>query len=136
VLERRPRPLTLLYTMLVVMVGWVFFRAEDLRSALVYLRHMADVSTFYTPLVETRLVMNHQFWAALVAGMVLAVPTLPALLRRLGRPMYGRSEAIREARLDTLQVAVLPTAWLLLGLLLSLALLAGTSLNPFLYFRF
>ena len=136
VLERLPRPATMLYTLLVVMVGWVFFRAEDLRSALFYLSRMFDLRTFYTPLVESRIVMNTQFWTALAIGCVLAIPTLPALMRALRRPVYGESPAIREPRLDTLRVALLPAPVLLLGLVLSIALLAGSSLNPFLYFRF
>ncbi|GAB6195011.1 MBOAT family O-acyltransferase [Lysobacter xanthus] len=135
-LERMPRVLATLYTLLVVMVGWVFFRAEGLRSALFYLERMFDLRAFYTPLVESKLVMNRQFWAAFALGCVLAMPTLPALMRRLRRPVYGESPTIREPRLDTLRVAALPAPLLLAGLVLSIALLAGSSLNPFLYFRF
>ena len=73
---------------------------------------------------------------AFVAGAVLAWPTLPALLDRLGVPRYGRTAAIAEARLDTLHVHALPTLLLLVGFAVSVALLAGSTLNPFLYFRF
>lgn len=135
-LERLPRAAASIYVLLVVMVGWVFFRAENLDAALSYLARMADFGTFYTPLVESRLVMGTQFWSAFAFGIVLSVPTLPALMSALRRPLYGRSDTIAEARLDTLRVAEVPALMLIAGLVLSAALLAGTSLNPFLYFRF
>ncbi|MFC0676870.1 MBOAT family O-acyltransferase [Lysobacter korlensis] len=136
VLQLLPRPVTVVYTMLVVTVGWVFFRAEDLTSAMFYLSKMADVTAFYEPLIESRVLMSAQFWLALGCGILLSLPTLPALMGRLRRPLYGCSSVIPEPRLDTLRVAVLPAPLLLAGLFLSIALLAGTSLNPFLYFRF
>ena len=41
-----------------------------------------------------------------------------------------------EGRLDTQGVHVLSTPVLIAGLVLSVAILAGSTLNPFLYFRF
>lgn len=135
-LARMPRWIASIYTLLMVMVGWVFFRAEGMREALHFLKKMASFHEFYYPLVKSRLVMNKQFWTAIAFGAVLSFPLVSAVLEKLRRPRYGRSERIAEARLDTLHVHPLPV-WLLLGgFVLSVALLASSSLNPFLYFRF
>lgn len=124
------------YTIVMVMVGWVFFRAENLTAALYYLSKMASLHQLYPPLPSSMALMRSQFWAAMAIGAVLSFPVVGGLLGRLGRPQYGRSPQIAEQRLDTLQVHAIPVALLVGGFVLSMALLAGTSLNPFLYFRF
>lgn len=135
-LDAAPTLIASAYTLVMVMVGWVFFRAENLHAALYYLSKMASLHQLYPPLAESWVVMGRQFWAAMLFGVVLSFPTIAALLRWLDRPYYGRSARISEERLDTLHVHALPVALLLVGFVLSMALLAGTSLNPFLYFRF
>ena len=74
--------------------------------------------------------------SAIIGGIVLAFPVVSMALDAAGRPVFGRSSRIAEARLDTLSVHPLPIPLLLIGFVLSMAILAGNSLNPFLYFRF
>jgi alginate O-acetyltransferase complex protein AlgI len=67
---------------------------------------------------------------------VLALPLLPALMARLRAP---RAEAPRldlPPRLATRSVHALPIPLLAAGFVLSVAILVGSTLNPFLYFRF
>jgi alginate O-acetyltransferase complex protein AlgI len=134
-LRRWPALIGGAYTLLIVMVGWVFFRADTLRHALQYLHAMADLRRFAPVDASVRLLLTPEVMAALVAGLLFAVPTLPALLDRLRRPRHGRIETI-EPRLDPVHVHRLPTVLLATGFTLSVALLASSSLNPFLYFRF
>ena len=135
VLEAAPRPVAHLYALLVVMAGWVLFRAESLPQALGYLHAMADPSRAGPLPVDTLILLDAELLAAVAAGVVFAAPTLPWLLQRIGAPRLPASPTI-EARLDTQGVHVLATPVLIAGLLLSIAVLAGTTLNPFLYFRF
>jgi len=83
----------------------------------------------------TRVLLDAQTLAALAAGVVFAGPTLSWLLDRLRTPRLSPSHTL-ERRLDTQAVHVLATPVLIVGLILSVAILAGTTLNPFLYFRF
>jgi alginate O-acetyltransferase complex protein AlgI len=124
------------YTIAVVMVGWVFFRADNLTHALLYLRHLFDPTQFYFLAVETRILLTPEVLVALVAAVALSFPIVPALLDAAGKKRFSRSLEIREARLDTLYVHPQPVALLLGGFVLSCALLSGSTLNPFLYFRF
>src|SRR5262249_20053168 len=73
---------------------------------------------------------------ALCVGAVLAYPVLPALLDHLRIARIGRRVDVADPEMDTLYIHPLPRALLLLGLVLSSAMLTGDSLNPFLYFRF
>ncbi|WP_293906232.1 MBOAT family O-acyltransferase [Phenylobacterium sp.] len=134
-LARSPRAVGHAYALLVVLAGWVLFRADSLPRALGYLAAMARLDQLAPLPVATRILLDNQVLAALAAGVVFAVPTLPWLLDRLRAPRLAAAHTL-EARLDTQGVHVLPTPVLIAGLLLSVVILAGSTLNPFLYFRF
>ena len=136
VLQRLPRAVATGYALLVVMIGWVLFRAGNFGQALSYLRSM------FHPHLSARLPMDMvallspEVRVALLLGILFSFPVWPRVLDQVGRPRLARSPRILEARLDTLQVHLVPVAGLLLGFALSCALLASSTLNPFLYFRF
>lgn len=123
------------YTLLAVLVGWVLFRAETLPNALAYLSIMAGADGWRPLGTATRVLLDGETLAAMAAGIVFAVPTLAWALDRLRAPRLSPAHTL-EPRLDTQGVHVLSTPVLVLGLVLSIAVLAGTTLNPFLYFRF
>jgi alginate O-acetyltransferase complex protein AlgI len=135
-LEKAPRPLRHLYALLVVMVGWVFFRADSLPQALGYLGRMLWPGAVAGQDVALAVVLNAQVVAALVGGTLLAAPLLPTLMARLKRPLAGAPRPDLPARLETRSVHALPIPLLAAGFVLSVALLVGSTLNPFLYFRF
>jgi alginate O-acetyltransferase complex protein AlgI len=135
-LERAPRPLRHVYAVLVVMVGWVFFRADSLPQALDYLAEMARPGHFAAPDAALSILLNAQSIAALVLGSFFAAPLLPALLKRLETPRAEPPRPDLPGRLETRSVHALPIPWLAAGFVLSVAILAGSTLNPFLYFRF
>jgi len=135
-LERLPRLLRHLYAILVVMVGWVFFRAESLPHALSYLAAMASPARFAAPDAGLAILLNAQSVAALLFGSLLSAPLLAALLERL---KTARAESPRPdlpPRLETRSVHAVPIPLLAAGFALSVAILVGSTLNPFLYFRF
>ncbi|MGA0606040.1 MBOAT family O-acyltransferase [Phenylobacterium sp. VNQ135] len=134
-LERLPRVVATAYTLLAVMAGWVLFRDESLSQALGYWRALVDPTGFTVLPLATQVALDNQVLAALALGCVFAYPALPWAMKRLGAPRLEASTTL-EARLDTQGVHVLATPLLIAGLVLSVAFLAGSSLNPFLYFRF
>jgi len=134
-LAAAPRFVGHAYAMLAVLAGWVLFRAETLPQAVDYLYVMAGGGGVSAMPVATRILLDAQSLGAIAAGLVFAVPTLPWLLERLRTPKLGPAHTL-ERRLDTQGVHILSTPVLIAGLVLSVAILAGTTLNPFLYFRF
>jgi alginate O-acetyltransferase complex protein AlgI len=135
-LDRAPRPLRHLYAVTVVMVGWVFFRADTLPRALHYLAAMADAGEFRPPDPALALLLNAQTVAALALGTLFSAPVLPALLQRLRTPLAEPPRPDLPPRLETRSVHATPVPLLAVGFVLSIALLVGSTLNPFLYFRF
>ena len=141
-LAAAPRLLRHAYALLVVMLGWVLFRAEGLQNGLQYLHAMFTAHRHRPPDAGLLVLLNNEVVAALVIGAVLSFPVLPALLDRLkaarahGDDLGPGLRAGSVLALDTTRVHALPILLLLSGLVLSIAHLANSSLNPFLYFRF
>lgn len=124
------------YVLLIVMLGWVLFRAPDLSHAWDYMLALVPGDSSHPTDLELSRLLTPEAFTVLVSGAVLAFPTLPWLLDRLKLERGGRTSWIAEPRLDTASVHRLPIAMLLLGLVLCCALLVSSTLNPFLYFRF
>jgi alginate O-acetyltransferase complex protein AlgI len=135
-LERAPRAVRHFYAVLVVMIGWVFFRADSLPEAFAYLAQMAQPARFTAPDAALSLLLNAQSIAALTAGSLLAAPLLPALMERLRTPRAEPPRPDLPGRLETRSVHALPIPLLATGFVLAIAILVGSTLNPFLYFRF
>jgi alginate O-acetyltransferase complex protein AlgI len=134
-LERAPAPVRHAYVILAVMVGWVFFRAASVPEALQYLAAMTGLAEGVSTGPQLAAMLDAQVVSALVFGSILSVPLVPALMRRLRAPLASLPGP-HAPRLDTRGVHALPVALLATGFVVSVALLVGSTLNPFLYFRF
>jgi alginate O-acetyltransferase complex protein AlgI len=115
------------YTMLIVIVGWVFFRAETLPGSIAFLKAMAGLSAAAPTPYTVRWYLTPELWLALAAGAIGSTPWVPALARRLSRaepPQAGWP------------VLVLSTTTLVALLVASIMSMAARTYNPFIYFRF
>jgi alginate O-acetyltransferase complex protein AlgI len=133
-IERLPRPLRHLYTLMVVMVGLVIFRTETFAQATTLLASMIGFSTGADPNQKLARYWNSELMWAIVLGIIFSMPAWSYLKAVLGR-VQGRVPAILQPVTQNLGLAL---EWLLVvGLLLvSGAWLAGGTYNPFIYFRF
>lgn len=112
-----------LAVLLVVIIGWVLFRATDIASAGAYIGAMFGV--FGNPLTdETFIYQLGENKVHLLVAMLAATPILPWLRDKLPK--------IAELRL----LGTLRDVCLLAMLLVVLAGLAKGSYNPFIYFNF
>ena len=112
-----------LYTLAIVMIGWVFFRAETLPQAIGFLQSMAGLTAAAPTPYAVAWYLTPELWLALAAGAIGSAPWVPALAARLDA---GRSWT----------VPVLNTAALMALLVLSIMSMAARTYNPFIYFRF
>lgn len=143
VLSAAPRLARHAYVIAVVMVGWVFFRAESLPAALEYLKAMVAPDRLEPVAPALAVLIHAQSVAALVLGTLFAFPLAPWLLTRLRAPRAATDQAVLDGaihrgsgRLDATAVRAFPVALLLASFVLCIALLVSSTLNPFLYFRF
>jgi alginate O-acetyltransferase complex protein AlgI len=129
VLARTPRAARHLYALLVVMVGWVFFRAESLTAAGGMLRAMAGLSPALATPYGVAWYLTPEVGLAIAAGVAGSAPVWPAVAARLQR---GPSGAVRLGPL----ASALTCAALVAVFAGCAMLIAARTYNPFIYFRF
>ena len=113
-----PRPFRIAATFVILLFTWVFFRAQDLPSALGYCGSMLGIGspTAHAALVGSQMLTVYHVAALLIAGVIVwcGVPTWD-FTRRVTWPKAG------------LVVLLFLTAILML---------VATSFHPFIYFIF
>jgi len=115
------------YLVLVVMIGWVFFRATTFTSALEYLSAMMGRSPAVGSTIDALLWLEPWQVLAFGAGVVGSLPWAPRgreLRERIMHPLARGTLACAE------------TAALAVVLFASALMLAAGTYNPFIYFRF
>jgi alginate O-acetyltransferase complex protein AlgI len=117
-----PRTVGHVYTLLVVLVGWVFFRLESIKDAGSFLLSMAADNGFSGSMYPVQLYITNESLIAGAIGIVVSVP-----LFRLVDKFFQRA---------TWPACVIKTALLTLLLGLSVLKISSGTYNPFLYFRF
>jgi alginate O-acetyltransferase complex protein AlgI len=123
-----------IYVLMVVMVGWVFFRCETLSGAGAFLSAMFGLNSKMGILPPFQLFINNETLIAMFFGIIGATP----LGLRIIQPVQGMEQPeggnffIKAKSLWHLQHTALLTV-IFLGCAVKLS--AGTY-NPFIYFRF
>lgn len=127
VLAKLPRLLTHAYTLVVVMIGWVFFRAEDLPYAIDFLQAMAGFGAESTIRDNVGFYLTREFAVVATLAIVLSTPIWALLEEWLEKPVASLKQTIVHVVTGIYAIA--------LGFLCLLYVNAGTY-NPFIYFRF
>jgi alginate O-acetyltransferase complex protein AlgI len=125
-----------IYVLFVVIIGWVFFRADNLPSALQYINVMFNPFQSFFISLKMRMLFNPETIAAYILGVVFSYGSLPRLAKFVNLPVFSGEDILNNNNRQVLQVHILPAGLLLFLFVLSVFLLVGQSLNPFLYFRF
>ena len=126
ILKRTWSPVRHAYTLMVVLVAWVFFRSEDLSSAMDYLSAMFGLHDASRSIQTVGMYATNEVLLVILIGGVLSAPIFGLVSQKLE---HLTSES-------PIWNAVWRTA--LFGVLLSLSIIKVSSgtYNPFIYFRF
>ncbi len=122
VLDKLPKFIGWIYTMLVVLVGWVFFRADTLSAAMKYL---GEMFSFSGGVANGMAQFDNLSFIITVIAIVLCTPVYQFLKGKLEKTEGGKKAAFVIG-------AVLATGLFIL----SVIFLTGSGYNPFIYFRF
>ncbi len=125
------RPLRHVYLLLVVMAGWVFFRADSLPAAFAFFKAMAGTPASAPTPYALRWFLTPEVGLALFAAVIGSAPVVPWLARR-----RDRWELVNQGSETVSRISLLGTAALALMLFASIAQIAARTYNPFIYFRF
>ena len=122
-LERIPQVFRHIYTLLIVMIAWVFFRAETLPEAGQYLLQMVNVIHWNWNAVYTNI--NPEQVTFMILGILFSLPVVDRFTERFVE--NGR----RKQVWNSLYLAVVGGVFIL-----SICYMTGSGFNPFIYFRF
>lgn len=121
ILNKVPGILRRIYTLVVVLIGWVFFRCDTLKDALMYIQAMFafDFSDLHRLTVAECL--DREFWVLFVLSLMGSLPVVPLLKKK-----FGNNPALACA-----------AEFGLLGVFaFAVCYMVGADFNPFIYFRF
>jgi alginate O-acetyltransferase complex protein AlgI len=124
-------PLRHVYLLGVVMVGWVFFRADSLPAAIAFLKAMAGKGTQSSVPYSLAWYLTPELALTLVAGILGSMPIVPAIVRV--RERWAESGG---AMGQAFGLRAIGTAALMVLLAASIMHIAARTYNPFIYFRF
>lgn len=120
ILEKLPAIFRHVYLVVIVIIGWVFFNAQDLHHAVNYIKTMFNLTG--QEYVDYIIYMDKQYMTCLIAGMVFSMPVV---------------EWIRNNSLAHCKVFLLFNDIAVLGMfVLAICCMYGAGFSPFLYFRF
>lgn len=119
-LSKLPGAVSHVYALTLILIGWVIFNSTDIPSMFAYIKNMFDFGSV-TLSLDRFVYTVMQYKAELALGILLSVPVAKNIGDFLsGKPYY---ELIRRIGA-------------LILLCISVMYVAGTSFNPFIYFRF
>lgn len=138
-----------IYVIMIVMAGWVLFRAETLTQALTYLGIMADfTSPTADNLYEFALYCDLQFTLTLITAIIASMPIMNSI-RSIFNSLYKVNCSKNICCSSKLRYSVgvslniLLQGWHVAGymyitilFLLSVITLSSGAYNPFIYFKF
>ena len=125
ILDKMPGIISHIYTLFVVLVGWVLFRAEGLHNLLNYLKAMFvpyATTTSYTELM----IYLESYWMYIVVGIILSMPIFPKLKKWIFESKYKSSVVVNIGYYG----------FVIVILVLGIIFLSQATYNPFIYFRF
>lgn len=122
-LKKLPALMSLLYTYFVVLIGWVFFRAETLNEAIVYIK-----SLFNFKQQEEFIQLPTEFYLFLFIGVLLSFITLTNMGKQLENFFFYTS--YRKSQHISLSISSI------LVMCVAIGYIASSGFNPFIYFRF
>ena len=121
-----PNGIKHVYTMFVIIIGWVLFRAENLYFARDYIANMFGVN-YNSFINDTTVMLIKEYWIFLVAGVLLSTPVAKRFNKLC---VEGRMKVVNKC-----MVIVYPIVLMLLFIICLSYLVIG-SYNPFIYFNF
>ena len=113
------------YTVFIVLISWVFFRAVNLNSALLYINGLFNLTALWPTWFEIKTLITNEVIIVFILACIFAVPTRQYL-----------ESKINNANSKTISFYFFRFGFVFICLFLSFSKIASSAYNPFIYFRF
>lgn len=117
ILKKLPNVVRHIYAIFIILIGWIFFRADSLGDALIYIKGLFTLNA--DNVTNFNYIMNRQYWFVLIIGIILSMP----------------HEKIISI-INNKNMQILKECIILLVFLIAIFYMVGSGYSPFLYFRF
>ena len=124
VLDKLPKWIGHVYTLFVVLIGWVLFRAEGLTECIRVLKAMFVPTVIDTTFAQLGIYMQ-SYGLYILCGIILSMPLFPKLKQYVTKKYEGKT-----------WFSILYYLFVLGIFALSVIFLSQATYNPFIYFRF
>ncbi|MEW8955059.1 MBOAT family protein [Clostridium sp.] len=112
------------YTLLVVMVGWVFFRIEGFRNSIEVIKSLFSLSSFnINSILHT---LNKEVIIMLIMALIFSMPIVK-YFNKFIEPKYKKISSI---------LYLIQDIFIFFIFIISITYMIASSYNPFIYFRF
>ncbi len=132
VISRFWKPVRIFYTLLVVMIGWVFFRADTLNAAVEYLGKMS----FFSSSKQVQMFLVEYLDAKIIFVLLFATLYSFRIYRWF---LEWAAQYFKTRNKEKMYEVIFYSGKLIVSLTLffiTVAYLAASTYNPFIYFRF
>ena len=109
-----------IYTLLIVIVGWVMFRADNLSIAIAYLKNMFGINSTKESLYRFSYYIDYNEILAFIIATLCAMP----IFKNFALPKKNK------------YIHIALNTWIMILFILSASSIAASTYNPFIYFRF
>ncbi|WP_235689742.1 MBOAT family O-acyltransferase [Fulvivirga lutea] len=124
--KNTPKILSHFYLLMVVIVGWVFFRAENLAHAIAYLEKMFVPSTSLDFPNNVKYLINKEVVIISSLAVILSTPVKNMLVNMI-QMKAGKWGSVLKTSYYSLLIALF---------LISISYMVADTYSPFIYFRF
>jgi alginate O-acetyltransferase complex protein AlgI len=133
ILDRIWSPFRHLYTLLIVMVGWVFFRSDTFTQAFIFISKMFSFSGD-SGFTEAAFYFNKEVMICFFLALIFSTDIPKRIFLSLKRRIIFLPRSAKKA-IHTIQYSIASLS--LIGVfILCLLYLATSTYNPFIYYRF
>ncbi|HPE14986.1 MAG TPA: MBOAT family O-acyltransferase [Bacilli bacterium] len=126
VLNKLPSFLAHIYSLIIILFGWVLFRCETLQGCINFIKTMI-IPTFNASLNGQALVYLETYYPYFILAIIFSMPIYKFIINEISK--------IKNRKIFA-ALNILKYIGLVALFLLSIAFLTQSSYNPFIYFRF
>lgn len=132
ILEKTPKIIQRIYALIVILIGWVFFRADNLSQALEYIKSMFSFN--FLGMNNIYKILDAEKITLIIIAIICSIPIIKTIKNKIGmQTIEEHTIAVNKRQIisDTLEYIILVAIFLI-----SIMYMTGSSYNPFIYFRF
>lgn len=125
-LKNTPNFLKHLYTITIVLIGWILFRAESLTTCYNMIKYLFSFNFTSQALQQSRIYIE-TYYVYFILAIIFSIPIYPYIINKI--------QNLKNKNLK-ITLEILHYIFLITIFIISIMFLAKSNYNPFIYFRF